>query len=88
MLLQTVQIFDSVGWYVYAAIFAAMVFGIANVLLMAVFERIREIEADGLWPALAHFRLDHIEPPHQRAEVDVHRRLAIAHRQLQLVQPG
>jgi ABC-type lipoprotein release transport system permease subunit len=43
MLLQTVEIFDSVGWYVYAAIFVAMVFGIANVLLMAVFERIREI---------------------------------------------
>jgi ABC-type lipoprotein release transport system permease subunit len=43
MLLQTVEIFDSVAWYVYAAIFVAMVFGIANVLLMAVFERIREI---------------------------------------------
>jgi ABC-type lipoprotein release transport system permease subunit len=43
MLRQTVEIFDSVGWYVYAAIFVAMVFGIANVLLMAVFERIREI---------------------------------------------
>ncbi len=43
MLLQTVEIFDSVGWYVYAAIFVAMVFGIANVLLMAVYERIREI---------------------------------------------
>jgi putative ABC transport system permease protein len=43
MLLQTVEIFDSVAWYVYAAVFVAMVFGIANVLLMAVFERIREI---------------------------------------------
>jgi ABC-type lipoprotein release transport system permease subunit len=43
MLLQTVEIFDAVAWYVYAAIFVAMVFGIANVLLMAVFERIREI---------------------------------------------
>jgi ABC-type lipoprotein release transport system permease subunit len=43
MLLQTVEIFDSTAWYVYAAIFIAMVFGIANVLLMAVYERIREI---------------------------------------------
>jgi ABC-type lipoprotein release transport system permease subunit len=38
-----VDLFDEVGWIVYAAVFVAMAFGIANVMLMAVHERIREI---------------------------------------------
>jgi ABC-type lipoprotein release transport system permease subunit len=38
-----VDLFDQVGWIVYAAVFVAMAFGIANVMLMAVHERIREI---------------------------------------------
>jgi ABC-type antimicrobial peptide transport system permease subunit len=38
-----IEVFDATAWYVYAAIFVAMVFGIANVLLMSVYERIREI---------------------------------------------
>jgi len=43
LLRQTIEIFDKTAWWVYAAIFVAMVFGIANVLLMSVYERIREI---------------------------------------------
>lgn len=38
-----VQTFDMMAWYLYAAVFTAMAFGIANVLLMAVHERTREI---------------------------------------------
>jgi ABC-type lipoprotein release transport system permease subunit len=43
LLVQMVEIFDRTAWYVYSAVFVAMVFGIANVLLMSVFERMREI---------------------------------------------
>jgi ABC-type lipoprotein release transport system permease subunit len=43
LLVQLIEVFDSTAWYVYAAVFVGMVFGIANVLLMAVYERIREI---------------------------------------------
>jgi len=43
MLQYMVDLFDQVGWVVYAAVFVAMAFGIANVMLMAVHERIREI---------------------------------------------
>jgi ABC-type lipoprotein release transport system permease subunit len=35
--------FDQIGYYLYGAVFVAMLFGIANVLLMAIHERIREI---------------------------------------------
>jgi ABC-type lipoprotein release transport system permease subunit len=37
-----VESFDSMAWIVYAAVFIGMAFGIANVLLMAVYERMRE----------------------------------------------
>jgi ABC-type lipoprotein release transport system permease subunit len=43
LLVQMIDVLDSSAWYVYAAVFIAMVFGIANVLLMAVYERMREI---------------------------------------------
>ncbi|MCP3987198.1 MAG: ABC transporter permease [bacterium] len=43
MLVSMVKIFDQMGWIMYAAIFVAMAFGIANVLLMSLYERIREI---------------------------------------------
>ncbi|MFI5320500.1 MAG: ABC transporter permease [Myxococcota bacterium] len=38
-----IALFDQMGWVIYAAIFIAMAFGIANVLLMSVLERTREI---------------------------------------------
>jgi ABC-type lipoprotein release transport system permease subunit len=43
LLVYMVDTMDSLGWVIYAAVFIAMAFGIANVLLMAVFERTREI---------------------------------------------
>ncbi len=42
-LVQIIDMFEQTGWVVYAAIFVAMAFGIANVLLMSVMERTREI---------------------------------------------
>jgi len=43
VLLYMVDSFDSMAWITYAAVFVAMAFGIANVLLMAVYERLHEI---------------------------------------------
>ncbi len=43
LLVSMIRSFDQMGWIVYAAVFIAMAFGIANVLLMSIFERIREI---------------------------------------------
>jgi putative ABC transport system permease protein len=38
-----VTVFDQMGYIIYGAVFIAMLFGIANVLLMTIYERIREI---------------------------------------------
>jgi ABC-type lipoprotein release transport system permease subunit len=43
VLVYLIHSFDQIGMVVYGAIFVAMAFGIANVLLMAVYERMREI---------------------------------------------
>jgi ABC-type lipoprotein release transport system permease subunit len=43
LLVYMVETFDSMAWIIYLAVFIAMAFGIANVLLMAVFERTREL---------------------------------------------
>jgi ABC-type lipoprotein release transport system permease subunit len=43
LLSMMIELFDQMGWVIYAAIFVAMAFGIANVLLMSVLERTREI---------------------------------------------
>jgi putative ABC transport system permease protein len=42
-LVYMIEMFESMGWIIYAVVFVAMAFGIANVLLMSVHERIREI---------------------------------------------
>jgi ABC-type lipoprotein release transport system permease subunit len=42
-LVYIVEVFDQVAVLIYVAIFIAMAFGIANVLLMTVYERVREI---------------------------------------------
>ena len=43
VLVYMVKLFDQQAVYVYVAVFVAMAFGIANVLMMAIYERIREI---------------------------------------------
>jgi ABC-type lipoprotein release transport system permease subunit len=43
LLVYMVDMFDEMAVYVYVAVFVAMAFGIANVLMMAVYERRREI---------------------------------------------
>ena len=43
LLVYMIEMFESMGWIIYAVVFVAMTFGIANVLLMSVHERIREI---------------------------------------------
>lgn len=43
LLVYMVDLFDQMAWVIYAGVFIAMAFGIANVLLMSVSERTREI---------------------------------------------
>jgi len=43
LLVYMVDAYRSQAWIIYAAVFVAMAFGVANVLLMSVYERIREI---------------------------------------------
>ena len=43
VLVYMIQLFDQQAVYVYVAVFVAMAFGIANVLMMAIYERVREI---------------------------------------------
>lgn len=43
LLVYFVELMDQFAWVVYAGVFIAMVFGIANVLLMSIYERTREI---------------------------------------------